>query len=77
MLVGYISQLQLLMHPQLLLWLLILGLRLPAATANVAKGPKVISRQKTQLIEEIDKLLLVFINEKQLKEDSFSEAFNC
>ena len=47
-----------------------------AATANVAKEPKVISRQKTQLIEEIDKLLLVFINEKQLKEDSLSEAFN-
>ena len=45
--------------------------------ANVAKGSKVISKQRPQIIEEVDKLLLVFINEKQLKGDSLSEAFIC
>ena len=38
--------------------------------ANVAKGSKVISKQRPQIIEEIEKLLLVFINVKQLKCDS-------
>ena len=45
--------------------------------ANVAKGSKVISRQRPQIIEEVNKLLLVFINEKQMKGDSLSEAFVC
>ena len=46
-------------------------------TANVAKGSKVISRQRPQIIEEVEELLLVFINEKQLKGDSLCEAFIC
>ena len=33
--------------------------------ANVAKGSKVICKQRPQIIEEVEKLLLVFINEKQ------------
>ena len=45
--------------------------------ANVAKGSKVISRQRSQIIEEVEKLLLVFINERQLKADILSEAFIC
>ena len=45
--------------------------------ANVGKGSKVISTQRPQVIREVDKLLLVFINEKQLKGDSLSEAFIC
>ena len=45
--------------------------------ANVAKGYKFISRQRPQIIEEVNKLLLVFINEKQLKGDSLSEVFIC
>ena len=38
--------------------------------ANIAKGSKVISEQRPQIIEEVEKLLLVFINEKMLKGDS-------
>ena len=45
--------------------------------ANVVKASKVISKQRPQIIEEVDKLLLVFINEKQLKGDSLSETFIC
>ena len=44
---------------------------------NVAKGSNVISRQRPQIIEEVEKLLLGFINETQLKGDSLSEAFIC
>ena len=40
-------------------------------------GSKVISKQRPQIIEEVDKLLLVSINEKQLKGDSLSEAIVC
>ena len=36
-----------------------------------------ISKQRPQIIEEVEKLLLVLIDEKQLKLDSFSEAFTC
>ena len=44
---------------------------------NVTKGSKVISRQRPQIIEDVEKSLFVFINEKQLKEDSLGEAFIC
>ena len=40
--------------------------------ANVEKGSKVISRQTPQIIDEVEKLLLVFINEKQFSRDSLS-----
>ena len=33
--------------------------------------------QRPQIFEEVVKSLLVFINEKQHKRDSFSEAFIC
>ena len=36
-----------------------------------------ISKQRPQTIEEVEALLLVLINEKQLKRDSLSEAFIC
>ena len=44
---------------------------------NVAKRSNVMSRRRPQIIEEVEKLLFVFINEKQLKGDSLSEAFIC
>ena len=45
--------------------------------ANEAKGSNVMSMQRLQIIEKVEKLLLVFINEKQLKGGSLSEAFIC
>ena len=52
--------------------------------ANVAKGSKVISRQKTQIIVDVEKycmILLIFLslllNVKQLNGDSLSAAFIC
>ena len=46
--------------------------------AYVAKGSKMIKKKpRSLIIEEIDKLLLVFINVRQLKGDSLSEAFIC
>ena len=36
-------------------------------SANVAKGSKVISKQRPQIIEEVESLLLMFINVKHLK----------
>ena len=39
--------------------------------ANVAKRTKVIIKQNLQKIEKFDKLLPVFIDDKQLKEDSW------
>ena len=45
--------------------------------AYVAEGSKVISRRRPHIIEEVEKLLLVSINEKRLKGDSLSEAFIC
>ena len=44
---------------------------------NVAIGYKVICRQRQQIIEEVEKLLLVFFNEKQLKGGSLSETLIC
>ena len=34
-----------------------------------------ISKQRPQIVEDVEKLLLVFINDKQMKGDSLSEAF--
>ena len=45
--------------------------------ASVAKGSKVITKQRPKIIEEAEKLLLVFIHEKQPKWQSLSEAFIC
>ena len=42
--------------------------------ANVAKGSLMIKKPRPQIVE---KLLLVFINEKQLKGDSLSLAIIC
>ncbi|XP_016070266.1 PREDICTED: tigger transposable element-derived protein 1-like [Miniopterus natalensis] len=46
-------------------------------SADVAKGVKVLTKQRPQAIEEVEKLLLVWINEKQLAGDSISEAMIC
>ena len=52
--------------------------------ANVAKGSKVISRQKTQIIIDFEKILhdiinffSLLLNVKQLNGDSLSAAFIC
>ncbi|CAI5779200.1 transposable element-derived 1-like [Podarcis lilfordi] len=45
--------------------------------ANVAKGVKTLTRQRTQTIEEVEKLLLIWIKEKQLAGDSISESMIC
>ena len=45
--------------------------------ADVAKGVNVLSKQRTQTIENVEKLLLVWINEKQLAGDSVSQAIIC
>ena len=42
--------------------------------ADVAKGVKVLTKQQSQAIEEVGKLLLIWINEKQLAGESISEA---
>ena len=42
---------------------------------DVAKGVAVISKQRQQILEEVEKLLLICINEKQLAGDSLCEAF--
>ena len=36
-----------------------------------------ISKQRPQIIEEVEKVLLVYLNDKQLKGDSLSEVFIC
>ncbi|XP_028656937.1 tigger transposable element-derived protein 1-like [Erpetoichthys calabaricus] len=43
--------------------------------ANVSKGMTIITKQRPQIIDEVEKLLLVYINEKQLEGASISEAF--
>ena len=44
--------------------------------ANVAKGSNVISKQRPQIIEEVEKLI-VFISAKLLEGDSLSDAISC
>ena len=45
--------------------------------ADVAEGVTVISKQRPPIFEEVEKLLLVYINEVQLKVDNISESFIC
>ena len=45
--------------------------------ADVAKGVKVLTKQRSQTIEDVEKLLLVWISEQQLVRDSVSEAIIC
>ena len=45
--------------------------------SEVAKGSSVLSKQRPQVLEEVEKLLLIFINEKQLSGDSLSEDAIC
>jgi hypothetical protein len=42
--------------------------------ANVATGVTVLTKQRSQVIEEVEKLLLIWINEKMLAGDSVSEV---
>ncbi|KAF2358522.1 Transposase IS3/IS911family [Trinorchestia longiramus] len=41
---------------------------------NVAKEVTSLTKKRPQILEEVEKLLLVFINEKQLRGDSISET---
>ena len=45
--------------------------------ANVAKGVTVLAVNRSPIIEQVEKLLLVWINEKQLADDSISETIIC
>ena len=45
--------------------------------ADVAKGVNVLSKQRSQTMEDVEKLLLVWINELQLAWDSVSEGIIC
>nr|XP_045609707.1 uncharacterized protein LOC123765243 isoform X2 [Procambarus clarkii] len=45
--------------------------------ANVAKGVKAVTRQRSQTMEEVEKLLYIWINEQQLAGDSISEVIIC
>jgi len=44
---------------------------------NVAKGATILAVNRPPVIEQVEKLLLVWINEKQLAGDSISEAIIC
>lgn len=44
---------------------------------DVAKEVMVLITQKTQVLEEVENLLLVWLNKKLLAGDSFSEAMVC
>lgn len=45
--------------------------------ADVAKGVTMISKQRPQIMEELEKLLLIFIKKKELAGNSISEAIIC
>lgn len=45
--------------------------------ADVSKGVTKLTKQRSQVLEEVEKLLLIWINEKRLKGDSISEALIC
>ena len=46
-------------------------------SADSAKGAFIITKHRPQIVEEVEKLLLVWINEKQLAGDSVSEVIIC
>ena len=46
-------------------------------SSDVAKGVTAVSKQRPQILEEVEKLLLIFINEKQLAGDSVNEEVIC
>lgn len=45
--------------------------------SNVAKGSFLVSWQRPQITEEVEKLLLIFIHETQLAGDSVGEDILC
>ncbi|XP_069179830.1 tigger transposable element-derived protein 1-like [Procambarus clarkii] len=45
--------------------------------AKVAKGVRTITKQRPQILEEVEKLLLIWIHDKELRGDSVSEAIIC
>ena len=45
--------------------------------ADVAKGVTAISKERPSILEEVEKLLLVYINEVQLRGDNISESLIC
>ena len=44
--------------------------------ANVARGVTVLTKQRLQTIEEVEKLLLIWVNDIMLAGNSFSEGMN-
>jgi len=45
--------------------------------ADVARGVTVITKQRSQMIEEVEKLLLIWINDDMLGGNSVSEGMMC
>jgi transposase-like protein len=45
--------------------------------ANVARGVTVLTKQRSQMVEEVEKLLLIWMNKKMLAGDSVSEGNTC
>ncbi|KAJ7316717.1 hypothetical protein JRQ81_002879 [Phrynocephalus forsythii] len=45
--------------------------------ADVAKGVSILTKSRPQSVEEMEKLLLIWINEKQVAGDSISESLIC
>jgi len=45
--------------------------------ADVARGVTVITKQRSQMIEEVEKLLLIWINDNMLAGNSVSEGMIC
>lgn len=52
----------------------ILKLKKAIKTADVVKGVKAVTKQRSQIMEVMEKLLLLWINEKQMKQ---SRHFTC
>ncbi|XP_067142189.1 putative CENPB DNA-binding domain-containing protein 1 [Centruroides vittatus] len=46
-------------------------------SANIVKGVKSISKQRSETLDHVEKLLLLWITEKQCAGDSVSEAIIC
>ncbi|GCC32864.1 hypothetical protein chiPu_0011328 [Chiloscyllium punctatum] len=45
--------------------------------ADVAKGVTILTKQRPKLLDEVEKLLLVWINQKELAGDSVNETLIC
>lgn len=45
--------------------------------ADVAIGMKTLTKQRSQTLEELEKLFIIWINDKKLTDDNISESIIC